>query len=77
MLFNLLIDAFPEGVQLPKNIYETKKVILQLELSYDRIDACPNDCMLYQKNTAGRDSCLKCGAPRWKTVEGDFNDSTK
>lgn len=47
MLLDLLIDAFPEGVQLPKNIYETKKVILQLELSYDRIDACPNDCMLY------------------------------
>lgn len=31
------------------NIDETKKVISKLRLSYDRIDACSNDCMLYWK----------------------------
>lgn len=46
------------------NIDETKKVISKLRLSYDRTDVCSNDCMLYWKDTMGRDSCLKCGTPR-------------
>jgi hypothetical protein len=37
----------PEGAELPKLFYQTKKIITDLEFDYVKIDACPNDCMLY------------------------------
>ena len=47
MLPELLLDAFPEGVSLPKPYYEARKIILELGLHYERIHACKNDCMLF------------------------------
>lgn len=38
MLLDLLSGAFPDGVQLPKNISKTKKANSKLGLSYDIID---------------------------------------
>ncbi|KAK1296579.1 hypothetical protein QJS10_CPB15g00603 [Acorus calamus] len=52
MLLNLLNDALPGGSILPKNLYEMKKIIRELGLSYDKIHACPNDCMLYWRESA-------------------------
>lgn len=74
VLLYLFCNAFLEGVQLLKNICETKKVITKIELSYAIIDACPNDCMLYWKDTSDRELCLKCGMLRWKTIEGNSNN---
>ncbi|KAK3003801.1 hypothetical protein RJ639_019837 [Escallonia herrerae] len=49
--FNLLLgklkQILPDGETLPANLYETKKMIGDLGFSYKKIDACPNDCMLY------------------------------
>lgn len=49
MLLDLLKKALLEGETLPKSYYETKNIIGELGLNYDKIDACPNDCMLYWK----------------------------
>ncbi|XP_077232589.1 uncharacterized protein LOC143869927 [Tasmannia lanceolata] len=77
MLLELLKRAFPEGVLLPKNMYETKKIIRELGLHYDMIDACPNDCMLYWRETTNLSSCSKCGTSRWKTTENNtVNEGT-
>ncbi|XXG69015.1 hypothetical protein AAC387_Pa06g1981 [Persea americana] len=61
MLLDLLKEAFPEGETLPKSFYETKKIIGELGLGYNKIDACPNDCMLYWKQTANESVCSVCG----------------
>ncbi|WCJ37986.1 hypothetical protein M5689_019073 [Euphorbia peplus] len=37
MLLELLIDAFPEGVHLPKSFYESKKLVKALGLDYEKI----------------------------------------
>ncbi|XP_058072582.1 uncharacterized protein LOC131221354 isoform X2 [Magnolia sinica] len=50
MLLELLKEGLPEGETLPKSFYETKKIISELGLKYNKIDACPNACMLYWKN---------------------------
>nr|XP_016454278.1 PREDICTED: uncharacterized protein LOC107778517 [Nicotiana tabacum] len=48
MLLKLLKeDLLPDGSNLPDSYYEAKKVIRHLGLSYKKIDACKNDCMLY------------------------------
>ncbi|XP_058070934.1 uncharacterized protein LOC131219971 [Magnolia sinica] len=74
MLLELLKDALPEGETLPRSFYETKKIIGDLGLKYNKIDACPNDCMLYWKDTVDEQSCGICGASRWKTFEHQSDD---
>ncbi|KAI9083008.1 hypothetical protein K1719_035023 [Acacia pycnantha] len=46
MFLELLRDAFPDA-DIPSSFYEAKKIINRLGLNYQKIDACPNDCMLY------------------------------
>ena len=56
----------PEGVELPKLFYETKKIITNLEYDYVKIDACLNDYMLYWKENIDIESCTIYGKSRWK-----------
>ncbi|XP_060213001.1 uncharacterized protein LOC132640428 [Lycium barbarum] len=67
MLLKMLKEELlPDGANLPNSYYEAKKVIRDLGLSYHKIDACVNDCMLYWKEDNLLDSCKVCGASRWK-----------
>lgn len=47
MLLRLLNDTLLKGANLPKDIYETKKMLKELGLNYNKIDACPNYFMNY------------------------------
>ncbi|KAL3813102.1 hypothetical protein ACJIZ3_014370 [Penstemon smallii] len=69
LLLNLLKESFPEGVELPKNYYETKKIMKDLGLNYNKIDACKNDCMLYWGVNESKTKCDTCDEPRWITHE--------
>ncbi|WMV40936.1 hypothetical protein MTR67_034321 [Solanum verrucosum] len=67
MLLKMLKEELlPNGADLPNSYYEAKKIIRDLGLSYNKIDACTNDCMLYWKDDSLLDSCKICGASRWK-----------
>ncbi|KAH0781568.1 hypothetical protein KY290_001166 [Solanum tuberosum] len=59
-------ELLPDGANLPNSYYEAKKIIQELRLSYNKIDACTNDCMLYWKEDSLLDSCKVCDASRWK-----------
>nr|XP_016455449.1 PREDICTED: uncharacterized protein LOC107779513 isoform X1 [Nicotiana tabacum] len=67
-LLGLLKDALPEGEKLPSSFYKTKKIVEGLGLKYEKIHACPNDCMLFRKEFANKNvnECKVCGASRWK-----------
>ncbi|OIT36305.1 hypothetical protein A4A49_55543, partial [Nicotiana attenuata] len=41
----LLKDALHKGEKLSPSFYETKKIVEGLGLKYEKIHACPNDCM--------------------------------
>ena len=58
MLLELLKEALPEGETLPRNYYETKKVLRDLGLHYIKIDACPSDLCCIQKSMQMRMSVL-------------------
>ncbi|KAK9951514.1 hypothetical protein M0R45_006952 [Rubus argutus] len=53
MLLALLKEWFPD-IQLSDTFYKTKKFITDLGLTCEKIDACPNDCMLFYKKTCPR-----------------------
>ncbi|XP_060186727.1 uncharacterized protein LOC132616141 isoform X3 [Lycium barbarum] len=65
MIIELLHDAF-ENAKIPKSFYEAKKTIKKLGLSYNKIHACPNDCMLYRGADKERQECKRCSTSRWK-----------
>ncbi|XP_070660442.1 uncharacterized protein [Malus domestica] len=51
-LLELIKRMLPEGDYLPESCYKAKKLIIDLGLTYVKIDACPNDCMIYWKDTS-------------------------
>ncbi|XP_024178852.2 uncharacterized protein LOC112184856 [Rosa chinensis] len=61
----LLKASFPESENLPASFYKTKKLVKDLGLLYEKIDACPNDCMLFWKEHFAETICSICGASRY------------
>ncbi|CAN6695794.1 unnamed protein product [Malus baccata var. baccata] len=60
-LLELIKRMLPEGDCLPESCYKAKKLINDLGLTYVKIDACPNDCMIYWKDTSDLTMCSICG----------------
>lgn len=59
-------DLLPEGNTIPTSMYEAKKTLCALGLSYEKMHACPNDCILYRKEYEDSTNCPTCGISRWK-----------
>ncbi|KAI5335862.1 hypothetical protein L3X38_025996 [Prunus dulcis] len=59
-------DLLPEGNTIPTSIYGAKKTLCALGLSYEKMHACPNDCILYRKEYEDSTNCPTCGISRWK-----------
>ena len=55
-----------ESERLPENLYKSKRMVSELGLAYEKIDACPNRCMLYYKENSDKNVCLVCKEPRFK-----------
>nr|GEW63825.1 hypothetical protein [Tanacetum cinerariifolium] len=52
------------------NYYESKKIVSQLGLGYQKIDVYPNGCMIYyNKENKDKDKCQVCSHPRYKHME--------
>lgn len=75
-LLELLKEALPKGETVPSSYREAKKMIQDLGLDYEKIDACPNNCLLFRKEYADLNNCVKCGSFRWK-FEDTRDDGTR
>ncbi|KAL0005925.1 hypothetical protein SO802_013486 [Lithocarpus litseifolius] len=69
MLLQILMDMLPSDAKLPKDHYKAKKIVRDLGLDYEKIHACPNDCMLFWKENVNLEACPCCKVSRWKTNE--------
>jgi hypothetical protein len=65
-LLALLKDMLPEGNVLPGRAYEAKQMLCSIGMSYERIHACPNDCILFRNEYEFLKTCPKCNALRYK-----------
>ncbi|XP_030927396.1 uncharacterized protein LOC115953761 isoform X1 [Quercus lobata] len=63
------MDMLPSDAKLSKDHYEAKKIVRDLSLDYEKIHACPNDCMLFWKQNINLEACPCCKASTWKTNE--------
>ncbi|KAH0714949.1 hypothetical protein KY284_007854 [Solanum tuberosum] len=57
----LLKEAMPE-LNIPPSYNKTKSMVKNLDLDYEKIDACPNDCMLFKNDHKDDEFCHTCGA---------------
>ncbi|XP_061358749.1 uncharacterized protein LOC133302942 [Gastrolobium bilobum] len=65
-LLSLLTKAFPKGNKVPMSYFEARKVIRELGLDYEKIDACLNDCILYRGEHLQSKCCPSCGVSPYK-----------
>jgi hypothetical protein len=63
-------SILPEGNRLKENFYATKSTMKPLGLGYQKIDMCPNFCMLYYLENAEMTKCMTCGHSRYKPRTG-------
>lgn len=68
-LLNVVCALLPQGHKLPPNLYEAKKFLSALNMPYEKIDACPKNCMLFRKENEHKTHCDKCGESRYVEVE--------
>jgi hypothetical protein len=61
-LLELLTKVLPKPNDLPSSTYQAKKIICPLNLGIEKIYACPNHCILYQKEHEFKDRCPRCNA---------------
>ncbi|XP_062080508.1 uncharacterized protein LOC133785274 [Humulus lupulus] len=65
-LLSFLKELLPECNEMPMSFYEAEKTICSLGMEYEKIHACPNDCILYRNRLSDAESCPTCGESRWK-----------
>ncbi|XP_052158151.1 uncharacterized protein LOC127775880 isoform X3 [Oryza glaberrima] len=75
-LLNVICALLPQGHKLPANLYEAKKVLSALNMPYEKIDACPKNCMLFRKENTQKTHCDNSGESRYVEVE-DSNGHKK
>ena len=64
-LLTFLRDVLPKDNVLPSKTYDAKQILLATGLKYEKIHACPNDCILYRNEYASLDKCPKCKVSRY------------
>ena len=62
-------NILPEGNKLEENFYVAKSMMKPLDLGYQKIDMCPNFCILYFENVKLTE-CMACGYSRYKPRTG-------
>ncbi|XP_071933260.1 uncharacterized protein [Coffea arabica] len=77
ILLELLKEVFPENELFPSSYRDAWKIVKDLGLSYHKIHACPNDCLIYWKETEHETFCRKCGTPRYKQIVKQSDDSSE
>jgi hypothetical protein len=46
---SLISDVLPNNHKMPKVMYQSKKLLSALDMEYEKIDACKDNCMLFYK----------------------------
>nr|XP_011459668.1 PREDICTED: uncharacterized protein LOC101299640 [Fragaria vesca subsp. vesca] len=54
---------------VPGSVNLAKKTLFVLGMKYEKIDACPNDCILYRDLDVDAKKCPSCNASRWKLAK--------
>lgn len=74
-ILSLLREIIPAAKDnIPESHYDAKKYIAGLGLEYQKIDACPKDCVLYRGQYSELTACPVCNSCRYIQPTGDGVD---
>ncbi|KAL5190867.1 hypothetical protein HKD37_04G010217 [Glycine soja] len=66
-LLEVVHNLLPEDNTLPKSYYKAKKILCPMGMEYQKIHACPNDCILYRHEFQEMLKCPIYGTSRTTT----------
>ena len=72
-LLELLKEAMPE-LNIPPSYNKTKSMVKNLSLDYEKIDACPNDCLLFRNDHKDDKFCHTCGSSRYIQYANGYSE---
>ncbi|KAL0561284.1 hypothetical protein IC582_001706 [Cucumis melo] len=75
-LLSIISDLLLDNNEIPTSLYKAKKTLGAIGLSYQKIDACPNDCCLYRKEYANSTKCPKYGLSRWNINKNSTSENS-
>jgi hypothetical protein len=67
-IVKLIIDLIPMKHNMPKDLYQSKKIVSDLRINYEKIDACEKNCMLFWKKHKDDTECMHCSRSRYMKV---------
>ena len=68
-LLSVIGKLLPEGHILPKNTYESQRLLRGLKMPYEAYHGCPKGCVLFRGDLKEATHCPKCKASRFVEVE--------
>jgi hypothetical protein len=76
-LMKLINDILPKPHKVPKDMYQSKKLMSALSLKYKKFDVCPNNYMLFWKELANEKRCLDDGSRTKEASSLSYHTSLK
>jgi hypothetical protein len=67
-IVKLIIDLIHVKHNMPKDLYQSRKIMSGLGMNYEKIDACKNNCMLFWKEHKDNIECMHCGRSKYVKV---------
>jgi hypothetical protein len=67
-IMKLIIDIFPAKHNMPKELYQLKKIVASLGMNYEKIDVCKRSCMLFWKEHKDDTECVHCSTSKYIKV---------
>jgi hypothetical protein len=67
-IVKLIIDIIPVKHNMPKDLYQSKKIVAGLGMSYKKIDVCEKNRMLFGKEHKDNVECMHCSRFRYVKV---------
>jgi hypothetical protein len=70
-IVKLIIDLILMKHNMPKDLYQSKKIVSGLGMNYEKIDVCKKNCMLFWRDHKDDTKCMHCGRSRYVKVRNE------
>jgi hypothetical protein len=67
-ILKLISNILSTNHKLPRDMYQSKKLLSDLSIDYEKIHVCQDNCMLFCKEHINKKKCLKCGKSQFVEV---------
>jgi hypothetical protein len=74
-IVKLIIDLIPVKHNMPKDLYQSEKIVAGLGMNYEKIDVCEKNCVLFWKEHKDDTESMHCGRFRYVKVVNEDGSS--